>query len=146
MRWEVVKPYLDATYRLLEEDQVIDGSAVVEALGDSPDDPRVGQIFRLLQEADYINAHFAMATQAPVMIQATEKGLQATSGWPSPGNSGDLVLALISAIDDRIEDEATSDEERGRLRRWRDALVGVGTNLAAEVLASYAAKATGVSP
>ena len=65
-------------------------------------------------------------------MRLTEKGLQATAGWPST-QADAIVASLIAAFDERIE-SATSAEERTKLARARDALLGLGREVLADVI------------
>jgi hypothetical protein len=66
-------------------------------------------------------------------MRLTEKGLQATAGWPST-QADSIVASLIAAFDERIE-SATSEEERTKLSRARDALLGLGREVLADIIA-----------
>jgi hypothetical protein len=144
MEWNEVKPVLDATYRLLADQDYIPGQAVAQALGRPPDDERIGRILEQLHRAGYIEGQFVMQTSMPVMISPTEKGLQESSGWPAPGASAQVDL-LLQLLDERIADASTPEEEKGRLRRAREAIGGLGREVLAEVLAAYVARVGGLS-
>ena len=51
---------------------------------------------------------------------------------------------LIRLLDERIADDKTPEEEKGRLRRAREGIVGVGREVFAEVLAAYVTRQTGL--
>ena len=108
-------------------------------MGVPEDDRQTIRAFQLLQTRGYIDSQSAWGEAVPWLIRATEKGLQQTSGWPAPERSSD-VGALISVLDERIQDRHTSDEDRTRLQRWRAAVAELGKGIVSEVLASYAAK------
>lgn len=148
MDWSEVQPVLETTYRLLAQQEKagrVTGQAVNEALGRDTNDEATGRVLKRLHEAGYIRGQFAWQTSLPLMIDSTEKGLQQTSGWPSPGAAGgtEQVELLLRLLDERIADEATPDEERSRLRRVRDAVGEVGRGVFTEVLAAYIARVTG---
>jgi hypothetical protein len=76
--------------------------------------------------------------RTPQNIRATEKGLQAASGWPSGGESQAFSSEFIRALTERINDDETAEDERGKLRRLRDASEDVGVRVIAEVVARMA--------
>lgn len=111
MDWErEVAPVLRTVYDLLD-DQVypyqLDGRAVASALGREDEDPRLAGVLHQLVQAGYIDATYE-GMLLPIDIDATERGLQATRGWPVPGQ-GD-VEALLKLLDQRIASPGTSEE------------------------------------
>jgi hypothetical protein len=70
------------------------------------------------------------------LCQITEKGLQVTAGWPS-GAPDAAYIRLLALIDEHVE-EAASEEERSKWQRQRDAVVGVGRDVAVDVLSTAA--------
>jgi hypothetical protein len=145
MDWSEVEPVLKATYRLLAERDYISGEDVIAELGRPPGDAATGRALDALSRADYIEGQFIEQSSVPVLITSTEKGLQEASGWPKPGGAGaEQVELLLRLLDERIASAATPEEEKGRLRRARDAVAGVGREVFAEVLAAYVARQTGL--
>jgi len=145
MEWSEAKPVLETTYRLLAQSDEVSGQAVNQALGRASDDEAAGRVLEKLHEGGYIKGHFVMQTSLPIMIESTEKGLQETSGWPAPGGAAgaEQVELLLRLLDERIDDETTPEEERGRLRRARTAVGDVGRGVLTEVLAAYIARVSG---
>jgi len=87
-----------------------------------------------LADAGYIESTARVdAYFGPMSMRLTEKGLQATAGWPST-QADSIVASLIAAFDERIE-SATSEEERTKLSRARDALLGLGREVLADIIA-----------
>ena len=76
-------------------------------------------------------------------MRLTEKGLQATAGWPST-QADAIVASLIAAFDERIE-AAETDEERTKLAKARDALAGLGREVLADVIAVQMARLGGLN-
>ena len=69
-------------------------------------------------------------------IRLEEKGYQVAAGWPSA--SGDVAFErLLALLDERIP-AATSEEERSKLERFRDGVVGVGRDVLTGVLTTSA--------
>lgn len=143
MEWSEVKPVLDATYKLLNERERVSQDAVCAALDRPAKDQQTIRALALLYESGYISGMTVDQSPAPIFITATEKGMQQTSGWPSA--SSDQVDLLLRLLDDRIADAATPEEEKGRLRRARDAFAALGRDVAVGVLSAYAAQATGAN-
>lgn len=106
------------------------GQAVCADLGISDDD--AAPAFRALDDAGYISAYFG-ASGFPMHIQATEKGLQHCSGWPSGDSSSAFIDALLRAVSERADDPATPDEERGRLRGFLGAAGSVGKDVLTDI-------------
>jgi hypothetical protein len=69
----------------------------------------------------------------PLHLRLTEKGLQATAGWPS-SQADAIITSLIAAFESRIQNAETK-EERTKLTRARDALLGIGREVLTEVIA-----------
>ena len=145
MNWQEVRPVLDATYRVLEERDGANEDAVNDALGRAHGDIRTERALALLAESGYIGGPSHDMSPVPVLIKATEKGLQEASGWPRDGGGDEQVALLLKLLDERIEDQRTPEEERGKLRRARDAFAGLSRDIAVGVLTAYTTRATGVS-
>jgi hypothetical protein len=58
------------------------------------------------------------------------------AGWPTEAGP-DLLARLLVLVDERIA-AAESDDERSKWQRFRDGVVGVGRDVAADVLAALA--------
>lgn len=145
MNWEEARPVLEAAYRLMDEDDENGTSpeAVSVALGKPPGDARTERILAQLYEIGYIAGLRVEDSAAPFRITPTEKGLQQVAGWPSPSSGGREVELLLALLDERIADESRDEDERGRLRRFRDAAAGIGRDVGAEVLGAYLARISG---
>lgn len=145
MDWEAVKPVLDATYRLLAEEDAIAGDAVITELRRPANDKETGRTLEALSKADYIKGKFIEDTSVPVLIAATEKGLQETSGWPKPGAGSDLVELLLRLFDEQIESPETTQDEKTRVRKARDSFAAVGRDISVGVLTALISKQTGAT-
>jgi hypothetical protein len=141
MEWSKAEPILRTTYALMESNGLASGDGVCSALGIAEDD--AGAAFRALEAAGYIAAQFA-ANGFPLLIEPTEKGLQYCSGWPAPGSSSTFMVEFLSAIEARASDAATPEQERGRLRRFRDVAQDVGQGLLTDVAAKVIEHQTGL--
>jgi hypothetical protein len=138
MRWDDAEPVLRASYTLLEDRDGVTGEEVNVRMDREPGDEDAARAFDHLDRAGYINASFSMGFALPHHIQATEKGLQYCAGWPSAGGEQAFAAEFIGALTKRINDTDTPEEERGKLRRLRDATEDVGVRLVAEVIARMA--------
>ena len=67
--------------------------------------------------------------------------MQKAAGWSAEGQGAQIDL-LVSLLTERIEDPNIPEEEKGRLRRVRDAIGGVGRDVFTEILAAYLARAS----
>jgi hypothetical protein len=141
MEWSKAEPILRATYAMMDSNGLATGDGVCTALGIAEDD--AGAAFRALEQAGYIDAQFA-ANGLPSLIEPTEKGLQYCSGWPAPGSSSTFLAEFLSAIEARASDAARPAEERGRLRRFRDAAQDVGQGLLTDIAAKVIEHQTGL--
>jgi hypothetical protein len=113
----------------------VSAKTINELLGRQPDDPRTDRILTMLVRGDYVGQTIrAMGSSG--FFQVTEKGLQVTAGWPS-GAPEATYTRLLELIDERL-DEAVSEEERSRWQRLRDGVVGVGRDVAVDVLSAAA--------
>lgn len=105
---------------------------VADGLGRTRDEELDRIIYELTRSAYLEQTIGADQSLVPLYMRLTEKGLQATAGWP--GGSGEVVLErLLTLIEQRI-DESASPEERSRWERLREGLQGVGRETAAEIL------------
>jgi len=138
MQWTEVEPVLVATYRLLDDQDQIEGEDVATALGRQSDDASTARALKYLSESGYVVGYVGGSSDMLHTIRATERGLQMASGWPTEGSTLEQADAFLSAIDDSIADENTPDEDRGRLRQLRRAAQGAGKELLAEVIAKIA--------
>lgn len=146
MDWSEVEPFLKATYELLDEQETVGQDAVCEALGKPAKDERTVRALAELYNAGFIaSAGSIEESPAPILIQGTEKGLQQVRGWPSGGSDAQLVELLLAVLDERIESDETPEEEKGRLRRARDAFAALGRDVAVGVLTAYAGQVSGAS-
>jgi hypothetical protein len=59
--------------------------------------------------------------------------LRQVAGWPA-GPGQEVLEKLVTVLNAKIE-KTPSEEERGRLRRFRDAALSLGQDLASDVLA-----------
>ena len=146
LNWKEVRPVLEATYDLLDEMDHVDGADVCEALGwDREDESTLRMSTRpllALRAAGLIEAEVAFGPSVG-LIRPTAEGLQTVRGWPRPGEPGpEGVELLLALLDDRIA-AATSDEERSRWERLRDATGRMSQSVLAEVLGAWMARMSG---
>jgi hypothetical protein len=139
MRWSEVEPVLRATYGLLADRSTVNSDDVIAALDPPPADAFIaGRALRYLLDFGFIDGKMFLGHESPEHIQATEKGLQAASGWPVTGEPQMFAADFMQALSERINDSDTGEDERGRLKQLRDASEDVGIRLFAEVLARMA--------
>ncbi len=146
MEWTEVEPVLAATYRLFNAGQEPGQDHVCAALGRAPRDERTIRALAQLYETGYIGGYTVEESPAPVRITATEKGLQRTSGWPGAeaGHSDErLVGLLLELLDERINDPATPEPQKGVLRKFKSAATEAVPGFLAEFLAAYTARIVG---
>lgn len=136
--WETeALPVLQAVYTAsasAEADLGVSETTINEALGREPGDALTEGILTMLIRGDFLDT--SVQTMGSRFCQITEKGLQITAGWPS-GAADAAYTRLLALIDEHVE-EAASDEERSKWQRLRDAVVGVGRDVAVDVLSAAA--------
>ena len=146
LEWEQISPVLHATYRLLNERP--NGSVrdeEVAALLPDIDPEQVSLTLGILKDMDYIGAYRASGGRRIDSIVPRERGLQATMGWPTPGDAQSVGAdVLLRVLDERIA-EASTPEERTRFARLRDAAADTGQNVLSEALGAWLARMTGAS-
>lgn len=139
MRWSDVEPVLLATYGLLADRDMVSSDEVIAALDPAPVNAFApGRALRYLLDNGYIEGVTLLGQEMPEGIRPTEKGLQAASGWPVAGESQLFVSGFVEALTQRINDSETAEDERGKLKRLRDATEDVGVRLVAEIIARMA--------
>lgn len=112
---------------------------MIAALDPPPADAFIaGRALCYLRDFGFIDGKMFLGHEMPEHIQATEKGLQAASGWPVAGGSQLFALEFVKALTERIDDNETAEDERGKLRRLREATQDVGVRVLAEVVARMA--------
>lgn len=133
---------LDATYRLLSERDAIAPEDVSAEMGEGTDPDHVNRALAQLYREGYVTGFGIENVPWPLSIQPAEKGLRAAAGWPSESSSAHetQIGALLRLLDERIADEATPEEERGRLRRVREAIGSASTKVFGEVLGRFLAE------
>jgi hypothetical protein len=140
-QWTQVEPVLQATWRLAEER--ITGSAMLNipsseialAMGESASEEQVALALDQLAKAGYLDVMRVMGPD--VFVEGfTEKGLQLVAGWPT-GPAEAMMNALLESIEQQIQG-ATSEEQRTRLERFREAATGMGRELLLRVLTQAA--------
>jgi hypothetical protein len=139
VRWSDVEPVLLATYGLLADRDMISSDEVVAAIEPEPTNALTAvRALNYLNDHGYIDGTMYLGSVMPENIRATEKGLQVASGWPVPGDSQVFASKFVKALTERINDSEIADEERGKLKRLRDATEDVGVRLVAEIVARTA--------
>jgi hypothetical protein len=133
-----VLPVLEAVYVATgsgDADLGVSQKTINDVLGRQPDDARTARVVTMLVSGGYLDRTIDTFGSRG-FVQITEKGLQITAGWPS-GAPDAAYQRLLALIDERVEG-AASDEERSKWQRLRDAVVGVGRDVAVEVLSAAA--------
>jgi hypothetical protein len=144
MDWTEVRPVLRATYTLLDSEGQTTPEFVCQRLGVQPRDDRTLRALTLLYQGGYIDGITIEQSPAPIFIRPTEKGLREASGWPDD-SSGTQLEVLLRLLDERIESDETSDEEKGKLRRVRGSLVDLGRDVAVGLLTAYLSRVAGAA-
>ena len=113
---------------------------LAKELGITAEDDQLGIVVSELCRTGYLEATMkADQMVAPLFFRLSEKGLKVVAGWPAEAGT-DLLARLLVLVDERIA-SAESAEERSKWERLRNAVVGVGRDVASEVLAALAAGA-----
>jgi hypothetical protein len=115
----------------------VSAAAINAELGREESDPATGLVLDELVMAGYLTDTMSTdVSVGPLFCRLTEKGLQATAGWPSA--SGEAVFErLLVLLDDAIA-AAPTDEERSKLERVRDGVLDVGKSVITGVLTALA--------
>lgn len=142
MRFEDAEPVLRAVYRLLEEQDSISPNAVCAATGKPPEDKPTERALAYLYREKFIDGLKLANVDHPIQIEAASRGLEYASGWPR-GGGGDQIEALLRVLDEHIASDETPEEEKGRLRRFRDGVVGVTRDIGVRVMSDYLARQAG---
>jgi hypothetical protein len=113
-----------------------------EELGRDRDDPATRNALVYLQDGGYISGVGSYDSDpSPRFCVLAQRGREVVAGWPS-GSIDALFSSLVAEIDRRIE-TTESEEEKTRLRRFRDSLLGIGRDIFVNVASAYAERATG---
>src|SRR5581483_8563321 len=134
-----VLPILQSIYQAGRTNPMghVDTRVMLAAIGREADDPDAARVIRELADAGYIEiVADPDASFVPILVRTMEKGLQVVAGWPTAGGES-LFSRLLAELDERVAKAAT-EEERTRLVRFRDALVGVGRDVFTNVVSSAA--------
>jgi hypothetical protein len=135
---EEALPVLQAVYRAqsANPNQIdVSQNQVNQELGRGPESFETDRMLLYLTDAGYIEGTATIEQFfGPLHMRLTEKGLQATAGWPST-HADAIVESLIAAFDERIRQAGTA-EERSKLIKARDALIGLGREVLADVIAA----------
>lgn len=84
MDWRKIRPVLTAVYTALETVDSVKVDDHLAAFQGSLTDHELTVAFNRLKKAGYIEAQDVWQQDLPYSINATEKGLRETSGWPNP--------------------------------------------------------------
>lgn len=133
--WEDTLPILQTVVDLYNEAGPGEGVSqpqVCKRLGRNEGDSGVSRAFEVLERSGYLMGEMEIdSVPGPLTAAPTEKALQLLAGWPS---SGDAAAAkLLSILDEQIA-HASSEEEKGKLRKLRESVVDIGESITAEVL------------
>jgi hypothetical protein len=135
--WETdVLPVLEAFYTAsgsADADLGVSDNAVNEVLGREPRDARTDRVLTMLVSTGYLDT--TIRSGIPV-LQDHREGVQITAGWPS-GAVDAAYTRLLTLIDEHVE-AAGTDEERSKWERLRAGVVGIGKDVAVEVLSAAA--------
>ena len=101
----------------------------------------VYRIFHLIKRGGYADVQFG-GSMSIGLVQPTEKGLQVTHGWPVPGQGE--VDALLGLLDAMIASPDTTEEERTRLQRLRDAASEVSQSVLSGLLGAWLSQVAGL--
>jgi len=135
-----VLPVLEASYRVsLREagEPYVTQDAVNEEMGREPGDVQTARALHDLWHADYVDDVLdggGMGAFGPQRFTLTEKALQIVAGWPGFGGES-LFSRMLAELDERVA-SASTPEERTRLERLRDGLVGVGRDVFTNVISA----------
>lgn len=113
---------------------------LAELTGLEPRDVEVG--LHALYDAGYITGTDASGFDQAfglMAIRLEERGRRAVGQWPPE----DQFDAFVAVLEQRIA-EASTDEERSRLERVRDAALGVGRDVLTSVLSAWARQVGGL--
>lgn len=116
--------------------------ALNAALGRPPGDPQTSTTLVQLSAAGYLRDEQSVEQiDGPISFRLGERALQRVAGWPGAG--GDLAGELLALIDQRLEDPTVSDDERGRLERFRGSVGDVGKGVVTGLLTALIKSHTG---
>jgi hypothetical protein len=141
-RWsDEILPVLEAAHRVSLRnltDPFISVAAVDDELGREANDPRTARALHDLAETGYfdVTTSPAMGSITPAIFRLSEKALQIVAGWPSIGGES-FFTRMLAELDERVA-AASTTEERTRLERLRDGLVGVGRDVFTNVVSAAA--------
>jgi hypothetical protein len=77
----------------------------------------------------------------PYSFRLGEKALQEVAGWPTAGSGDRFVEQLLAVLDERIA--GAQGEEKSRLERVREVVLGVGHDVFVAVVADAAKRLGG---
>lgn len=110
---------------------------LADEIGVAVKDEELGRVVYELCQTGYLKATMeADQMLAPLFFRLEEKALKVVAGWPTEAGA-DLFARLLVILDDRIA-SARSPEERSKWERFRDGVVGVGRDVASDVLSALA--------
>jgi hypothetical protein len=113
---------------------------LAKALGRDLRDARVG--VDSLREAGYIDwadrARYVTDHHVLLSPRVRERGRRTLGQWPADGYS-----ALVALLEAQIQAEP-DDEKRGRLEQFRSALLGMGRDVATDLLSKLLAQVAGL--
>jgi hypothetical protein len=136
--WPTVElPILRAIVRAQQNQEIV-WKAVIDAVPDLDQRLRQTTLF-WLHDAEYITATVSVFGDSIQVRGATEKTLRLTGAWPTPESE---LARLIALLDERIA--SAEGDEKTKLQRLRDALVGMGQGTAAGVLAGFLRQYLGI--
>lgn len=98
---------------------------------------------RALYDAEYLTGIDATTMSGPSFdlldVRLLERGRRAVGQWPAD----DLRQVLLAILEQRISSTA-DPEERSRLERFREGVIGVGTEVVTSLLSSFLRHAAGL--
>lgn len=121
-------PTLRAAARIADGDMVgARFQEIVAETGISLDDSMLA--LRALQDGGLVEVRWMAPAQAARVLHISGEARRLVGLWPSPEVAADRLIAAIEAAIERSDDP----EERTRLRKFRDGLLGAGRDLAVAI-------------
>ncbi|MGY1845526.1 hypothetical protein [Modestobacter sp. SYSU DS0875] len=117
---------VEVVRRLDEQDDSVPVEEVADATGLSPDE--VSRAARNLLRADLVEVEFLFSGDAEFTGVSAE-ALRIAGLWP---DAGDAFDRLLWSLEERIAE--APPEEKTKLAKVRDAIVGVGRDIGVEVI------------
>jgi hypothetical protein len=130
LEWRAATPVLQAIFAAYEEAGAPENGVETEKVLRALDDAESARaVVRELARSDYLETLIDVdGSDVPVTVRPTPRTLQLLAGWPS-GSAEAALDELVAALDEAIG-SAPTDEERSKLSRVRDGLLGAARDVA----------------